>query len=391
MTVRARPIAVDLFCGVGGLSLGFEQAGFEIAAAFDSDPIHLATYAKNFPGTAIDCVDLARASGTGLRERAGLVGVHIDAVIGGSPCQGFSLIGKRDPSDPRNDLLVHFARLVGELSPTYFVLENVPGLVSGKPRDFLELFLRTVRKAGYGVLLQLKVLQSSDYGVPQQRGRLFVIGYKKRTARPAYPTRLPSGQKSYKPPTVLDAIGDLPEVERHERLLENDSWHGGLGKPSGYAALLRGEVQDASDLSYPRRVNGGGLTGCRRTAHSRQSVRRFARTEPGTFEPLSRLYRLPPHGLSRTIRAGTGPTHGSFMAPRPIHPLEPRCITVREGARLQSFPDWFEFHPTKWHAFRQIGNSVPPLLARAVARTLLAAITEGSHLFPARGGRRRVG
>jgi DNA (cytosine-5)-methyltransferase 1 len=380
-----------LYCGVGGLSLGFEQAGFEIAAAFDSDPIHVATYSKNFPGTAVDLVDLAKEGGDGLRRRAGLVGVDIDVVIGGPPCQGFSTIGKRDPADPRNDLLIHFARLVGELSPTYFVLENVPGLRAGDPRAFLASFLRTVRAAGYRVLLPMKVLQASDFGVPQQRGRLFVVGYKKGAVKPGYPVPLKKVLASYRVPTVWEAIRDLPQVERYHRLLTDNIWRGRLGKPSEYASLLRGEALDPSDMSYPRRVNGGGLTGCQRTAHTRESVRRFLRTPPGSFEPRSRLYRLSADGLSHTIRAGTGPANGSFMAPRPIHPTAPRCITVREGARLQAFPDWFEFHSTKWHAFRQIGNSVPPPLARAVASALLAAITEGSHLLPAGEDRRRVG
>ena len=112
------------------------------------------------------------------------------------------------------------------------------------------------------------------------------------------------------------------------------------------------------------------LTGCLLTRHSDLTKARFSATAPGSVEPVSRFFRLPTDGAARTIRAGTTKEQGSFTAPRPIHPKEPRCITTREAARLHSFPDWFRFHVTKWHGFRQVGNSVPPFLAKAVAKTI---------------------
>jgi DNA (cytosine-5)-methyltransferase 1 len=148
-----------------------------------------------------------------------------------------------------------------------------------------------------------------------------------------------------------------------------------LGPPSPYARVLRGETNDPDDLSQPRHSNGSGLTGCQGTSHSPETTQRCAATPPGTYEPVSRFYRLTKDGFAPTLRAGTGPANGSFTAPRPIHPISPRCITVREGGRLHSFPDWFCFHPTKWHGFRQLGNSVPPFLARAVAKQVRSALT----------------
>jgi DNA (cytosine-5)-methyltransferase 1 len=147
-----------------------------------------------------------------------------------------------------------------------------------------------------------------------------------------------------------------------------------LGKASAYAKVLRCEVPDPHDKSHHRSRNGNGLSGCSRTVHTAKTITRFRNTKQGCSEQVSRFFRLAKDGLAPTLRAGTGPEQGSFMAPRPIHPFQDRCITVREAARLHSFPDWFHFHPTKWHAFRQIGNSVPPRLARAVARSVLRAL-----------------
>jgi DNA (cytosine-5)-methyltransferase 1 len=146
-------------------------------------------------------------------------------------------------------------------------------------------------------------------------------------------------------------------------------------KPSPYSALLRCEFDDPTDYSYPRDFDSSLLTSSLRTIHTDLSKKRFADTQPGDTEPVSRFYKLDPSGVSNTIRAGTASDHGAFTSPRPIHPISPRSITVREAARLHSYPDWFRFHVTKWHGFRQIGNSVPPLLARAVASKICEAIT----------------
>ena len=139
-------------------------------------------------------------------------------------------------------------------------------------------------------------------------------------------------------------------------------------------AIPPGEILDNSDLGEDRSNSDGPLKNSQRTRHLPNTRRRFSRTPNGTFEPISRFYRLSYDGIAHTLRAGTGPDRGSHTAPRPIHPEEPRCITVREAARLHSFPDWFVFDRTIWHGFMQVGNSVPPLMARAVAIEIMNAV-----------------
>jgi DNA (cytosine-5)-methyltransferase 1 len=176
------------------------------------------------------------------------------------------------------------------------------------------------------------------------------------------------------PPTVSEAIGDLPEIEVFDELFESDCLLWQARDASSYARRLNGADEDPDDFSYRRLYDRGLLTGLRRTRHSERSKDRFAATPPGSTEPVSRYFRLKLDGLANTLRAGTGRDYGSFSAPRPIHPLQPRCITVREAARLHSFPDWFRFHHTIWHGFREIGNAVPPLVARAIGAEVLSAL-----------------
>jgi DNA (cytosine-5)-methyltransferase 1 len=370
------PIALDLFCGVGGMSLGFEQAGFKVAAAVEIDEINVQTYARNFPQCLAWCTDLSLASAAQVRRETGIGDRPIDVAFAGPPCQGFSMIGKRLREDPRNLLLYEFARLIAELSPRYFVVENVEGILVGSAKDMLDEFVARVERAGYLVVKPIRVLDAVEFGVPQRRRRVFVLGCREGLTLPRYPRPPYSYDQRVRiaTPTVWDAIGDLPNVGKFEYLLRSDEYRGDLRAPSPYAQVLRGEVRDPGDHSLERHVNGAGLTGCLRTLHTPKTVKRFAKTRPGTYDEVSRFYRLSRNGFAPTIRAGTGPQQGSFTAARPIHPFQNRCITVREAARLHSFPDWFVFHPTKWHGFRQIGNSVPPRLARALAESIRRAI-----------------
>jgi DNA (cytosine-5)-methyltransferase 1 len=386
MTILRRPTSVDLFCGVGGMSLGFEQAGFEVIAAIDIEQIHVDTYLQNFPSCQVRCLDLSAVSGAAIRKETGICGAHVDVVFAGSPCQGFSLIGKRLLEDPRNLLLYDLARLITELMPSYFVVENVGGILLGDARKVLDEFIARLERNGYRVVKPIQVLDASDFGVPQRRRRVFLLGSREGLAPPKYPKALhPNGNgQGVERPNVWDAISDLPEVDEYDYLLQTDEYRGVLGQASAYARVLRGETRDGTDNSTQRRRNGHGLGGCLRTVHTPETIKRFKATEPGGVELVSRYHRLSKDGLSPTIRAGTGPAQGSFMAPRPIHPVRDRCITVREAARLHSFPDWFTFHPTKWHGFRQIGNSVPPFLARSVAKSVIQAMLEcvGPQLHP---------
>lgn len=382
--MASRPIVVDLFAGAGGLSLGFEQAGYDVLAAVELDPIHAATHEFNFPYGRTFCADARKMTGKDLRRESSIGDQEIDAVVGGAPCQGFSLIGKRALDDPRNGLIREFIRLVVELQPRHFVLENVAGLMVGKHRRLLQETIELAESAGYQVRRDYRALEAADYGVPQARRRLFLLGARAGEMLPTYPepvTRPRSAKGeihvlSTLPscPSVWEAIGDLPEADEYPELLESDSALAKFGRPSAYAALLRGDVVDASDLSRRRPHDPDILTSSMRTVHTTLSISRFEATQPGEIEPVSRFLRLHPEGISNTLRAGTASDRGAFTSPRPIHPYTPRCITVREAARLHGYPDWFRFHETKWHGFRQIGNSVPPPLAKAVARQLFLAL-----------------
>ena len=361
-----RPIGVDLFAGAGGLSLGFEQAGFDVVAAVEIDPVHCAAHEFNFPRCATLCRDVSKVSGNEIRAVAGVGKRDVDVVFGGAPCQGFSMIGQRAIDDPRNSLVKHFVRIVRELSPKYFVFENVKGLTLGKHKRFLDELVRSLSKE-YDVLLPYRVLNAAEHGVPQDRRRLFLIGARKGLKLPTYP-------EASKRVSVLEALADIPDAERFSDLVWSDSVEAEFGTASAYARALRETGNRPTHFGYRRRYDTDLLTSSMRADHSTVSRKRFAATEPGQTEPISRFHKLDPHGVCNTLRAGTNTDRGAFTSPRPIHYIYNRCITVREAARLHSYPDWFRFHVTKWHGFRQIGNSVPPMLARAVAGSIIKAM-----------------
>ncbi len=362
-----RPIGIDLFAGAGGLSLGFERAGFDIAAAVEIDPIHCATHEFNFPYCKTICRDVCDIAGSDILRLAGIDGSEVAVVFGGAPCQGFSLIGKRALDDPRNALVHHFVRLVLELRPAYFVFENVKGLTVGRQRQVLDEMVDALA-GDYDVLLPYRVLNAADYGVPQNRHRLFLIGARKDYPLPNYP------QPHVRRVTVREAIGDLPDADDVFELIGRDWAEVRYGQPSDYARKMRGLVDDPEDLGYRRSFDPSLLTSSLRTAHTDKSRRRFSETKWGKVEPISRFLKLDPEGQCNTLRAGTASDRGAFTSPRPIHPHAHRVVTNREAARLHSYPDWFRFHVTKWHGFRQIGNSVPPLLGQAIAGRIIRAL-----------------
>lgn len=364
----ARPIGIDLFAGAGGLSLGFEQAGFDIAAAVEIDPIHCATHEYNFPDTKTICASVVDLSGDEIRARAGIGGDDIDVVFGGAPCQGFSMIGKRALDDHRNQLVFHYVRLVRELQPKYCVFENVKGLTVGKHAQFLTELMDALEDAGYRVVRPYQVLNACEFGVPQSRERLFLLAARTDQAMPEYPRSV--GNRV----TVREAIGDLPDADEIDALRDADTVCIDWTTKAPYALKLRGLLDDPEDFSHRRDFSPNVLTASMTTVHTGLSKTRFLNTPPGKVEKVSRFLRLDFDGLCNTLRAGTDSARGAHTSPRPIHPLYPRVITVREAARLHSYPDWFRTHVTKWHGFRQIGNSVPPLLGRAVATAVMSAL-----------------
>lgn len=349
---------IDLFCGGGGLSLGAHFAGFETALAVDIDTTLSTSFDENFPGAIVLQKDLSKATGDSLLDEAGLKAKDIAGIIGGPPCQGFSLIGRRDHADPRNALVGHFFRLVREIRPTFFVMENVPGILLGTAKQALNDLIDDL--GGYEVLGPIHV-NAADFGAATNRERVIVVGIRGERVG----ERDLDEQKVKKMSSVRSAISDLPEPIA-------DGWGAYRKVPriSSYASRARKVHAKLGGSLARQELQAGRVSGLQPTEHTADVRRRFSSVLPGTTDSISRCPRLKWDALAPTLRAGTGPDRGSFQSIRPIHPEQDRVITVREAARLQGFPDWFKFHDTKWHSFRMIGNSVSPLMSQAILRIL---------------------
>lgn len=350
---------VDLFSGCGGFSLGAQHAGFRVVAAFDNDPVLTSSYPYNFPQTKLFLTDVRSLTGNAIRAAAS---GPIDGIIGGPPCQGFSDIGRRDPSDPRRALLDEFFRIVMEVRPSFFVMENVRGLAYSDARFVLDAALRRVTN-DYDILGP-QIWNAADFGAATNRSRLFVVGVQRDRCEPMVEDDI--GTLRCQPATVWDAVADLDGAIAVGDDNGFDVWRIASRRPvSAYARVLR-----CWNFLF---------TGHRATVHSEHVISRFMNVPEGGVDEVGRHPRLRWSGQCPVIRAGTGADRGSHQALRPIHPEQPRVITVREAARLQGFPDAHRFHSTIWHSFRMIGNSVSPIIAKAilagVGRKLSLAMT----------------
>lgn len=375
-----RPSIIDLFAGVGGMSLGMEAAGFDIDISLELNPIHAAAHHFNFPYTSTICGDITQYPSSKLeqilqnRNRN-----ELDLLVGGAPCQGFSQIGKRQLEDPRNQLIFEYFRVVKDLQPKYFVFENVPGIISGKHKQFIVELIEEFEKIGYTITLPYKILDTSVYKVAQNRKRFILLGSRQGTKKLCYPnpqcSKSNGNSFSLFPDetspicTAFEAIGDL---EPFDAFIGQD-----MGIPFSeltykpYSESFSYKKSDTFKLCHNRVLKSNLLWGHLGSNHTSTSIERFHKTIPGQTEKKSRFFKLAPKLPSNTLRAGTPSGKGAFTAARPIHYLHPRCITIREAARLHSFPDWFNFHRTIWHGFRQIGNSVPPLLAKYIGDEII--------------------
>lgn len=385
-----RPLAIDLFSGCGGMSLGLEAAGFDIAASVEFDAIHALVHHFNFPYSAGICKDISKLTSKELMKAITDKGFssEIDLIAGGPPCQGFSHIGKRQLDDPRNSLVFEYLRIIRDIRPKYFIFENVPGIISGNHKIFIDELILEFEKIGYHIEKPISILDASLYGVPQKRKRVIIIGSRSDVTVASYPKSTHANFNKNElslidfefdqSPTCGDAISDLSTheayVEKDEGIESSELDYSGFREK--YSLKPKGEYS----LCHVRRVSNM-VYGHIGSKHTDVSIDRFNKTQPGSVEKTSRFFKLAYNGQCNTLRAGTASDKGAYTAPRPIHYLIPRCITVREAARLHTFPDWFRFHNTIWHGFREIGNAVVPLLSKKLGDQIVSAMKLDRNKF----------
>ncbi len=361
---------IDLFAGAGGLSLGAARAGFKVAAAVENDPYAFETHCRNFPGTRHSNNDVAELKGRDLLRLARLRKGELSGIIGGPPCQGFSEIGTRNVDDHRNELFHHFFRLVKEAQPHFFIAENVPGILNKRYDGFRQQAFKLLGKR-YELLKPLTIT-ASDYGAPTVRTRIFFVGIDPQRFE-GFSCSNFAPSKEITPIFVEEALKGLPEEVGDDWLTEERSWQPVSDIGDGpFWDSATGRIPDGvgDPLLVARYISAKQVSGCLSTRHSVAIKKRYEALKPGETDEISKSVKLIPNGFCPTLRAGTNKDKGSFQAVRPIHYKVARVITPREAARLQGFPDWFVFHPTKWHSFRQIGNSVSPIVAEALLSTI---------------------
>ena len=339
------PLLVDLFSGAGGSALGFVQAGFRIAAAVDIDRWAVETYRRNL-GSAFQG-DLRFLTGEDLLSAAGLTEGEVDTVLGCPPCQGFTDHGRR--GDPRNSLVKTFLERIYEIRPRSVVFENVPGIIR-RGRHLLDLLSDRLRRIGYRV--SWDVLNAADYGVPQVRRRVVLIAVRREDGAPsmpapthAHPEVAPKlGLEPWR--TVRDAFRNLPPP--------------GTGLPNHEPPRHSPRIRELISM-IPK--NGGSIRDLPKKYWLRCHL-----NHNGHRDVYGRLEWNRP---ATTITCGVySPSKGRF-----IHPEEDRGITMREAARLQGFPDWFTFEGPRRAVACQIGNALPPPMARRIAKSLIRSLT----------------
>ncbi len=364
-----QPTAIDLFCGAGGLSEGFRQAGFRVLAGNDFDDVAGQTYAA----THLDAVFLPGPiqdiTARRLLKETGLARSELDCLIGGPPCQAFSVYNhQRGMHDDRSQLFREYLRLVEGLSPKWIVMENVTGILSAGGGEAVRQISAGLETLGYRV--EMKTLKTEEFGIPQERRRVVFIGTRE-DASISFP--MPThGEGKRRFVTIKDAIGDLPPLK-----------NGGFIGASAYAKSATSEYQR-------------GLRGHSKLIHNHSAPRlaainieRMKHIPPGgswrdipvdllpegmkrarRCDHTKRYGRMKWDGLACTILTKCDVHWGAY-----IHPSQDRAISVREAARIQSFPDWFQFEGSMTDQYVQIGNAVPPLLGKSIAQAILGAGT----------------
>ena len=369
-----QPSVIDLFAGVGGLSLGAARAGFTVALAVELDKDAVAAHRTNFPQVKHLAQDIRNLDGERLLLQAGLDRGELDGLIGGPPCQGFSIIGHRCVADPRNNLFHKFFQLVLECQPKFFVAENVLGILDKQYSAIRDEALALV--ANKYVLLEPMRIKASDFGAPTSRERAFFVGYLASSLNAITPSDF-EALRTKEGVTVRRALVGLPSRIRSNWLMPEQGLRevGPMPESQFSDRINNGIPQGIGDAASIKQFKEEGIvSGCLGTRHSPKVQARYQHLKPGEQDKISKAVRLKLDGLCPTLRAGTAADKGSYQAVRPIHPTAARVITPREAARLQGFPDWFQFAPSKWHSFRQIGNSVSPFVAEAVLTVLYSKL-----------------
>ena len=377
---------IDLFAGAGGLSLGAARAGFNVCAAVEIDPHAMESHRINFPNSIHVQDDILTLSGARLLNLAGIDQQDLTGIIGGPPCQGFSDMGHRNVGDSRNRLFIKFFELVEELQPTFFLAENVPGIMNSKYDRIRDEAFKHV--ANYHILEPICV-KANEYGAPTTRTRYFFIGYLENrqissfTADDVFSMRVPESSRT----TVRAALEGLPGDIRYrnknssglrkltQNYFDENSEH---IQPEFFYRRVVDKIPDSiGDKRYVEAYQKKHIVnGYYPTKHAKNVRARYARLAPGQQDKISKSIRLDPDSYCPTLRAGTGPEKGSYQAVRPIHYEYARVITPREAARLQGFPDWYKLPNTIWHGFRQIGNSVSPIVAERVLQAIFQKLIE---------------
>lgn len=352
---------IDLFCGCGGFSKGFSQAGFNVCLGIDIWKDAVITYKKNFPDAATITDDISTLEGEDLLKAANLSADDVDVIIGGPPCQGFSLSGKRMLDDPRNVLYKSFVRMVSTIQPKLFVMENVPGLVKLFGGKVKTQVIEDFTNIGYDV--QVKELLSCDYGVPQARKRVFFVGQNKvkiKNGRFHFPEKIyGTANKPYV--TCKDALSDLDFIGDLRKLDEHAEY----------------ELPAQSEYQKYMRKNSQVLMNHVTTIHT-EKTRSIISMVPdgGNYKDL-------PEELWSTRKVNIAWTRMNSQKPcftidtghnHHFHYRANRVPTVRESARIQSFPDDFEFIGIKTSQLKQVGNAVPPLMAEAIAKEVASLL-----------------
>jgi DNA (cytosine-5)-methyltransferase 1 len=365
---------IDLYSGVGGLSLGAVKADFELIGAVEYEKRIIDSHTKNFPTSTHICADVSSLTGKDLFSLTKIGNSELSGLIGGPPCQGFSTIGKRNISDHRNRLFADFFRLVMETRPAFFMAENVPGILNEQYTEIRKNALKIVEN-DYDVLEPIKV-NASEFGAATIRTRIFFIGVRKDVSGAELIPEAIIKMKTANSTFVKDALTGLP-IKISDTWNDYDSSWQKINVPkSSYLKSLNKVIDKLGDeKALNRFLKENEVSGCFGTKHSTDITKRYADLRPGQQDSISKSVKLKENGYCPTLRAGTDSTKGSFQAVRPIHPTEARVITPREAARLQGFPDWFQFHETKWHSFRQIGNSVCPIAAEKVLSAIKSTLS----------------